>query len=505
VSINGVTYTKAESGIVITATRTSGDTLTAGDSTAFTVNPGTATSLAFITQPGNATAGTAIPGPPTLAVRDAFGNTVTSSTAAITIAIGSNPGSGALSGTTSKNAVSGIASFNDLSINSSGNGYTLTAAATGLSGATSNAFNITAAGGTISGTVTRVSDGSAVAGAVVEAFLGTVLQGSASTGGSGSYTINGLADGVYTVRASASGFVPQIREGVTVASSGSVTVNLSLNAGIAIHSPVAAAVINDHEVLVTGQFDTSLGSPVGININGFVALQDGDEFAAVVPVDSQTTSLIATVTNTTGTALASHTISVTVQPPASQPISAFRPTPPIALVSQPVSFILDSLNPVSQVQLDANGDGTIDFTGSTLAGQPFTFSAPGLYFPEVTVTEMGGAVRTATTVLQVLDDNDMDAFLQSKWQAMKDALRQGNITLALTHIVARRRSIYQGMFNASTVPLSNIDQVLTNITLVQLRGIEAEYTMTAIDGGFQYSYLVLFALDEDGIWRIKFF
>jgi hypothetical protein len=29
--------------------------------------------------------------------------------------------------------------------------------------------------------------------------------------------------------------------------------------------------------------------------------------------------------------------------------------------------------------------------------------------------------------------------------------------------------------------------------------------MTAVEGGFQYSYLVLFALDEDGIWRIKLF
>src|SRR6266550_2163971 len=51
---------------------------------------------------------------------------------------------GTLSGTTSVNAVNGVATFSTLSINNAGNGYTLTASASGLTGATSTAFNITA-------------------------------------------------------------------------------------------------------------------------------------------------------------------------------------------------------------------------------------------------------------------------------------------------------------------------------------------------------------------------
>ena len=144
VTITGVTYSKAESGVVITATRTSGDVLAAGDSAAFTVNPGAANILAFTTQPGNATPGGVIPGPPTVTVRDSLGNTVTSSSASITIAIGTNPGPGILSGTLTKSAVSGVASFSDLSINQAGDGYTLAASSASLTGATSSAFNITA-------------------------------------------------------------------------------------------------------------------------------------------------------------------------------------------------------------------------------------------------------------------------------------------------------------------------------------------------------------------------
>src|SRR5213078_2004618 len=66
-------------------------------------------------------------------------------TGLITVALGADPGGGTLAGTTSVNAVSGVATFSTLSINNAGNGYTLTASASGLTGATSASFNITAA------------------------------------------------------------------------------------------------------------------------------------------------------------------------------------------------------------------------------------------------------------------------------------------------------------------------------------------------------------------------
>ena len=61
-----------------------------------------------------------------------------------TVAIGTNPGSGTLSGTATVATVNGVASFADLSINRSGTGYTLAASATGLTGATSTGFTVAA-------------------------------------------------------------------------------------------------------------------------------------------------------------------------------------------------------------------------------------------------------------------------------------------------------------------------------------------------------------------------
>ena len=99
--------------------------------------------LAFIVQPSNAVAGAASTPAVQVAVQDAQGNTVTTATTSITLAIGINPASGTLSGTTTVAAVNGIATFANVSINNLGTGYTLTASATTLTGATSSSFNIT--------------------------------------------------------------------------------------------------------------------------------------------------------------------------------------------------------------------------------------------------------------------------------------------------------------------------------------------------------------------------
>ena len=106
--------------------------------------PAVASKLAFAQQPTNTKSATAITPAVTVQVQDAGGVLDPTSTASITIAIGTNPGGATLSGTTTVAAVAGVATFNNLKLDKAGTGYTLTAASTGLSGATSNTFNITA-------------------------------------------------------------------------------------------------------------------------------------------------------------------------------------------------------------------------------------------------------------------------------------------------------------------------------------------------------------------------
>src|SRR5262249_36008277 len=136
---------KAGTGYTLAA---SDGSLAGATSSAFTVTAAAAHHLAFGQQPSNATAGVTLSPAVTLQVLDPFNNLVTTDTSSVTVALGSNPGGGTLSGTVTVAAVGGVATFSPLSVNKSGVGYTLTAADTGLAGATSSAFTITAAAAT---------------------------------------------------------------------------------------------------------------------------------------------------------------------------------------------------------------------------------------------------------------------------------------------------------------------------------------------------------------------
>jgi hypothetical protein len=73
--------------------------------------------LVFSTQPGWGLAGQPFSTQPVVQVIDENNNLATQSGAAVTLAIGNNPSGGTLSGTTTINAVGGIATFSGLSIN----------------------------------------------------------------------------------------------------------------------------------------------------------------------------------------------------------------------------------------------------------------------------------------------------------------------------------------------------------------------------------------------------
>ena len=238
--------------------------LTSATSTTFNVTGGVPTQLAFVQQPTNATSGAAISPAPTVQVRDANDNLVPTATDAVTVAIGTNPGGGTLGGTATANATAGVATFSGLSIDKAGTGYTLTASASGLSGATSSGFNIGAGTPTQLAVTTQPSasaqSGAAFAqqpvvqvrdaagnaasqsGVVVTAAIATgggTLGGTltATTNAGGTATFSNLmitgAVGARTLTFTASG--------LTAATSGTVTVSAGAASQLAVTTQPSAA------------------------------------------------------------------------------------------------------------------------------------------------------------------------------------------------------------------------------------------------------------------------
>src|SRR5207302_1887529 len=182
-SFSGLSIDKAGTGYTLTATGAGSTT-----SAAFNITPAAASALVFSVEPTNTVAGAAITPAVKITAQDGNGNRATGFTGNITVAIGTNPSSGTLSGTKTVAAVAGVATFPGLSIDKAGTGYTLTA--TGAGSTTSTAFNITAGTATqlvFSVQPSTTTAGAAITPAVVVAAL--AVCGNTAAGFTGNITV----------------------------------------------------------------------------------------------------------------------------------------------------------------------------------------------------------------------------------------------------------------------------------------------------------------------------
>ncbi len=107
-----------------------------------TVQPGFVSKLAFVSLPSTNLASGLVTPPVQLALQDVAGN-LTGATDAVTIALGANPRGGTLTGTLTRNAVAGVATFDDLMIDSVAAGYTFVGTSPSTGASTSAKFAVT--------------------------------------------------------------------------------------------------------------------------------------------------------------------------------------------------------------------------------------------------------------------------------------------------------------------------------------------------------------------------
>ena len=218
-TFNNVSIDKAGNGYTLVASSPlPGPALTPQISSGFNVTAGAATQLAFIQQPTAVASGAVISPAVTVQLRDAGGNNVTSPERNVTLAIGTNPSGGVISGTVNVTTVNGLATFNNVSIDKAGNGYTLVASSPlpgpALTPQISSGFNVTAGAATQLAFIqqpTAVASGAVISPAVtvqlrdaggnnvtspernVTLAIGTNPSGGVISGTVNVTTVNGLA------------------------------------------------------------------------------------------------------------------------------------------------------------------------------------------------------------------------------------------------------------------------------------------------------------------------
>lgn len=124
--------------------RATAGTLTPDVSVSFAVSAAApiATGLAFVVEPARTEPGDSISPGVQVAILDQFGQPHPTATSTVALTLGGIPSGATLTGTTTVQAIAGIATFPDLSIDQAGSGYTLVATSAGLTGAITTSFDI---------------------------------------------------------------------------------------------------------------------------------------------------------------------------------------------------------------------------------------------------------------------------------------------------------------------------------------------------------------------------
>src|SRR5213079_3150969 len=392
-SFSTLTLDKTGTSYALTATASG---LSPATSSGFSITPGAAAQLVFGTEPGTTVANRLIT--PALKVRalDVLGNLVPGFTGSVTVALGTNPGGAILSGTTPVAAVSGVATFFDLSLNKTGTGYTLTASASGFAAVTSTAFDI------IPGTTTQlaftVQPSNTVAGAAISpavqvsaldaagnpvpSFTGSVTvalgsnPGGSTLGGTTTVAaVNGVASfspltldktGTgYALTATAAGLNPATSDGfnITPGAATQLVFGTQPSTTVADHQISPAVKVRALDALgnLVPSFTGSVTVALGTNPGGAI-LSGTTPVAAVSGVATFFLSLNKAGTGYTLTASASGFTPVT-----STPFDIIAGTATqLAFTVQPSTTVAGAaINPAVQVTaFDAAGNPVPSFTGS---------------------------------------------------------------------------------------------------------------------------------------------
>ena len=428
-TVNAVDGVATFTNLVVTGSGTytlsfSAGALTPATSGSITISALPPTQLGIGTQPGGAQTGAVLAPQPVVQVRDASGGVVNGSTAAVTATL--NGGGGTLSGTTTVNAVNGLATFTNLVVTGTGS-YTLTFASGALTPATSGSFGITAQPPTQLGISTqpggaqtgsplspqplveiRNASGGVVAGAtnLVTASLngaGGTLSGTTSVS-----AVNGVATftnlvvtgpGTYTITF-ISGTLPNATSGsITITDLPPTQLNFAAQPGGAqTGTPLSPQPVID---VRNANFTVVQGStvPVTATLNGAGGTLSGTTTVNAVNGVATFTNLLVTgpgsytLTFTSGslTPVTSNTFGITAAPASQLGIS----TPPSGaqtgspLSTQPVVQVRDASNATVAGATNAV-TATLNGAGGTLSGTTTVIAVNGVAtFTNLVVTGAG--------------------------------------------------------------------------------------------------------------------
>ena len=316
-----------------------------------------------------------------------------------------------------------------------------------------------------------------------------------------SFSWNGVSDGTHEVAAMAFDTTGLVATSATV----SITVQAAGSTELTIASPTAppgaSASVAEDFVLVHGTYVGPANT--GITVNGIVAETDGKgHFAAnSVPLDMDANTIDVVLTTIEGQ---SSTKSVNVGRSGSAPFR-ITATPDSGFVPFTTLLVATSrrVGPVVHVDVTNLEGGTYD--ASLMDGQTLgtlSFTNPGLYLPQVTLTYQDNQTYTQMVAIVVKDAARMDEMLVAMFNRVTNLLRTRQKTAALTLLTEPNRSAFGAVFDELDEKLPQIVDTFAGIGAISLDNELAAYALKRIDGENIKIFMIEYMRDLDGVWRI---
>lgn len=271
----------------------------------------------------------------------------------------------------------------------------------------------------------------------------------------------------------------------------------SLN--ISVISPIQAATVTSNTVNVVGTFTGPLNT--GITVNGIAASLSGNKFAASnVPLEEGGNTLTFLATTFDGFTV-TKTLSVTRAGSSPYRIETF---PLAGIAPLEVRFSIENLgtDPITRIDVDFEGDGSVDFTTTDAAGEiRHTYRNPGVFEATVTLTNNVG-FRVEKAVIVVQDPSQMDQLFNTLWKGMNEALIAKDKPKALEYLNPAARLKYAPVFDALMPHFPTIVSSYSGLQRVSISADIGEYAVNRTIRGLNNIFLVYFLKDADGVWRL---
>ncbi len=166
--------------------------------------------------------------------------------------------------------------------------------------------------------------------------------------------------------------------------------------------PLEGDTISRPDVMVKGTITNTTGNETGVTVNGMVATVYGNQFVANhVPLVEGSNTITVTAKDIEGN---KATASIVVNAITTAPHVTLTANTESGIAPLTAYFSVSTAipNPVSTYQMDYEGDGTIDYTGSTFENISVTYTKEGIYYPTIKVTDTKGISYSDEAIAKVL-------------------------------------------------------------------------------------------------------